>query len=113
MADKLELLIELFTEFSDSEFQKRSWFGIGPEISSPDELCNRIDDLGVEKWVVENSAEVGKFLSDYIIEFLDDINKLPEVQEAWISFSSPSWIAIRLRASVIRDLLVKMKMEAG
>ena len=100
-------VIELFADFSDEDLQRRSWFGIGPEVSSPIEMCNWADDILLEEWIVENESKLDLHLKNFIQDFLLDLDKLAALPDDWKVFSSPEWIATRLNASVIRDLLNK------
>ncbi len=37
---------------ADEKKQRRSWFGLGPEASSPDEaFCSYFDDLAIEEYI--------------------------------------------------------------
>ena len=41
----LQRLVETAEHFESREYQQRSWLGLGPEVSSPDELyCQFFDD---------------------------------------------------------------------
>ena len=104
---KEQEIIRLFSNFSDKDFQRRSWFGIGPEASSPDEMCNRIDDLFLIDWVKSNQIKIGENLSNYIYDFLNDIDNLPKCMDPWTCFCSQEWIKIRLKSSIIRDVLLE------
>lgn len=104
MTDKTSRIFAIFTDFANSDLQRRSWFGIGPEVSSPDEMCNQVEDLSVRGWVGENVERMSPFLGRYIYDFLDALDSLPEVSDPWTAFSSVEWMVIRLKATVIRDL---------
>ncbi|AJD53263.1 hypothetical protein L6172_16330 [Thalassospiraceae bacterium SW-3-3] len=100
-------VLSLFTDFSDVEYQRESWFGIGKWVSSPDEMCNAIDDMLLTEWVEENAEKMSPFLCRCISEFIAAIDKLPEASDPWAAYFSVEWIQIRLQASVIRDLISK------
>lgn len=98
-------IIKLFKDFADEELQRRSWFGIGPEVSSAVEMCCWIDDVDVLGWCNENETRICGLLFFAINDFLSDIDNLPNNLDDWQVFSSLEWVSIRLKSSVIRDLL--------
>ena len=108
IADWDNKIIQLFKDFSDEDLQRRSWFGIGPEIASPVEMCNWPDDIFLEEWVIKNERNLDIHLRNFIQEFIFDIDKLIALPDDWRAFSSLEWITVRLNASVIRDLLIKV-----
>ena len=105
--NRLANILRLISEFADEDFQRRSWFGIGPEVSSPDEMCNQIDDLLLHEWIEKNSLSMSQNLREYLNNFLISAERLPESQSPLESFSSLDWCLIRSKASVLRDLLIK------
>ena len=106
-----EKIVQLFRDFADEDLQRRSWFGIGPEVSSPTEMCCSVEDLDVEGWRTFKEPLVGERLSDMIKDFVSEVDLLPEDVNDWRVFASSEWIKIRLMASVIRDLLEKRMDE--
>lgn len=100
-------IIQLFADFADEDMQRRSWFGIGPEVSSPIEMCNWPDDIFVEEWIDKNRKNLGIHLEEFMRDFLKDIDRLADLEESWSVFSSIEWIQVRLKASVVRDVLLK------
>lgn len=100
-------IIELMSEFADERFQKRSWFAIGPEVTSPDEMCNQFLDFDCISWIESNSGRIGPFLERYLRDFLLSVEVLPEYLDPWVAFSSTEWVTLRLKASVIHDLLIE------
>lgn len=98
-------IIELFTDFSDVEYQRRSWFGIGPEVSSPIEMYCQIDDLDVESWIEKNREVLSSFTIECIEYFLNAVAKTETKNEPWEAFISDEWISLRLQSSVIKELI--------
>ena len=101
-------IVQLFKDFSDEDFQRRSWFGIGPEVSSPVEMCCWLEDLDLDGWRTLKEPLIGEQLSGMIGDFMSEVEHLPENINDWTIFASREWIKIRLMASVIRDLLEKL-----
>ena len=99
-------IINLFIAFADEAFQRRSWFGIGPEVSSPSEMCNWLDDFELVFWLEMRKEVLNSHLVTYMEDFIRNIDSLPNGQDnAWSEFYSIEWIKLRLKASVIRDML--------
>jgi hypothetical protein len=105
--NRLVKIFELVAHFADEDYQRRSWFGIGPEVSSADEMCNGIEDLLLADWVEGNAIDMSPVLYGCFLEFLASVDRLPETRSALQDFASPEWCSVRLKASVIRDLLAK------
>ena len=106
-------IVKLFKDFADEDLQRRSWFGIGPEVSSPAEMCCWLEDVDLESWRVDRENELGDLLSRMISDFINEVDQLPENIDDWTIFASNKWIKIRLLASVIRDILeVRMADQA-
>ena len=52
-----EQILNVIKRVGDEEYQRRSWFGIGPEVSSPDEMiCEVFDDRFVPEWLGEHQV---------------------------------------------------------
>lgn len=100
-----QLVLEFFSNFASEEYQRRSWFGLGETASSPSDQCELVDDLQLDDWLEDNKDSLNFRLVDYIEDFLTDVDALTDLEDEWVVFSSPEWISIRLKASVIRDLL--------
>jgi hypothetical protein len=101
-----EKIVQLFKDFADEDLQRRSWFGIGPEVSSPTEMCCSVEDLDMEGWRIHREPLIGLLLSGMIEDFMSEVEHLPADIDDWTIFASSEWIKIRLMASVIRDLLM-------
>lgn len=98
-------VVKLFTLFADENWQRTSWFGIGPDVSSVDEMCCWLEDFDVVGWVQKNECKIDRSLSNMICDFMSDIDKLPSGTSDYAAFASNEWMQLRLKASVIRDLL--------
>ena len=104
---RLNEILSLFSEFSSVEYQRNTWFGLSEKISSPDEMCNKIDDVCLDEWVKENQSRLSESLVGYIADFLKSIDDLPDDLDPWFTFSSYEWEVIRMKSSVIRELIAK------
>lgn len=102
---------QLFKDFADEDLQRRSWFGIGPEVSSSAEMCCWLEDIDLEGWLERRKPEIGFLLHGMISDFISEVEELPENTNALVAFSSGDWIRLRLMASVIRDVLGKRMKE--
>ena len=104
-------VIQLFRDFANEDLQRRSWFGIGPEVSSSVEMCCWLDDIDLEGWIERRENELGVLLSSMMSDFILEVETLPDTTDDWIAFSSYGWIKLRLMASAIRDVLEKRMKE--
>lgn len=100
-----ENVLNLFADFADGELQLRSWFGIGPEVSSPEEMYCQIDDFLVAEWLEANKVDISSFLHIYITDFLQELDDLPNDLGPWDTYTSPEWQKITLKARVIEARL--------
>jgi hypothetical protein len=85
---------------ADEDFQRRSWTGKGPEVSSPSELyCEIFDDCNLEKFIsnpplfvsqssLSNLSELRDLMRLIRHDEIDDADPLKLIE-------SPSWIKIR------------------
>lgn len=105
MVDWDKQVTKIFKLFSDVSWQRSSWFGIGPDVSSVAEMCCWLEDFDVVGWMQENESKIDRSLVSMIFDFMSDIEKLPSAMSDYEAFASTEWIQLRLKASVIRDLL--------
>jgi hypothetical protein len=95
---------------ADEALQRRAWFGVGPEISSPDEMFNQFfDDAAFEEFLsrVDSSLnakqlEAGRRLLKLMTELSDETTQHIEPSTL---IDDPRWRQIRLAASEFRSLL--------
>ena len=54
-------IFELVKDISDADYQRRSWFGIGPEVDSPDEMfCALFDDLMFDEFLERHASTLSE-----------------------------------------------------
>src|SRR5215204_168034 len=95
---------------ADEALQRRAWFGIGPEESSPDEeFCMFFDDAAIEEFLErddtglnEEQVEAGKHLVKLMGELAD---QTPEHVEPEDLIDDPRWQAIRKAAARFHKML--------
>lgn len=102
-----EKILDMFNDFSSEEFQKTAWFGLSDEITSPDEMCNWIDDLDLFGWMETQKFEQKTSLSKDMHIFMGELEKLPDYDDPLEAFASSEWQKIRLMAGVILEALRK------
>lgn len=95
---------------ADEALQRRAWFGIGPEQSSPDEeFCMFFDDAAIDDFLsrddtglTEEQARAGKHLVSLMTDLADET---PEHIEPADMIDDPRWQEIRAAASRFHKLL--------
>jgi hypothetical protein len=108
---------EVVSGIADEALQRRAWFGIGPEQSSPDEeFCMFFDDAAVDEFLDrhdtgldERQRKVGK----HLVKLMQELsNQTPEHVEAADLIDDPRWKKIRKAAARFRALLHRGDMAA-
>jgi hypothetical protein len=95
---------------ANEALQRRAWFGIGPEESSPDEeFCMFFDDAAIEAFLDRDDAglddkqvKAGKHLVKLMSELSD---QTPEHIEPEDLIDDPRWQEIRKAAALFHKLL--------
>jgi len=95
---------------ADEALQRRAWFGIGPEESSPDEeFCMFFDDAAVPEFLErddtglnEEQVRAGKDLVKLMGELADQTSEHVEPKDL---IDDPRWQEVRKAASRFHKLL--------
>ena len=95
---------------ADEALQRRAWFGIGPEVSSPDEeFCQFFDDVAIEEFLARadtgldaKQLKAGKQLLKLMRELSD---QTPEHIMPSDLIDDPRWRKIRETAARFHKLL--------
>lgn len=104
-------LVEGIVEnIADEDLQRRSWFGDGPEVWSPDEaFCQFFDDAGVAEFLDRQDTglnEKQRAAGHRLVRLMSDLaDQLPEHIESEGLFNDPRWQEIRAAAARFRALL--------
>ena len=95
---------------ADEALQRRAWFGIGPEESSPDEeFCMFFDDAAIEEFLErddnglnDQQLQAGK----HLVKLMNDLaDQTPEHIEPENLIDDPRWGEIRMTAACFHRLL--------
>jgi hypothetical protein len=103
---------------ADEGLQRRAWFGIGPEESSPDEdICQFLDDAAIEDFLNREDAglndlqmEAGRHLLTLTRDLLGQI---PQQVDPSVLIDDPRWRRIREAAARFSILLATGTTAAG
>ena len=95
---------------ADEELQRRSWFGMGPEQSSPEEdFCQFFGDAAIEEFLNhdknglnDRQLRAGRFLLKMMKELS---SQTPSTIEPSFLIDDPRWIRIRAAAARFSVLL--------
>jgi len=95
---------------SDEKFQRRAWFGVGPEVSSPDEeFCKFFGDAAIEDFLKRSDNGLNKQQLDAGKHLLTLMRKLSDETPNHIQPSSliddPRWQEVREAAAQFSTLL--------
>src|SRR5437868_6050092 len=104
-----KMIVEAATRISDRNYQQRSWFGQGPEISSPDELYNGFfDDSMIEKFLEAHGTSLTKAQRAAAHELIQKLNKYadetPEFPDPAKVIDDPAWQEIQHSALELVEL---------
>lgn len=95
---------------ADESLQRRSWFGLGPEVSSPDEEFNQLfGDAAIEEFLQRDDnglndlqAEAGR----HLVKLMNDLlRQTPQHIEPDDLIDDPRWQRIREAAARFSALL--------
>ncbi len=101
---------EVVGAIADESYQRRSWFGIGPEESSPDEdICQFFGDAAIEEFLDRKDTgleapqiKAGRHLVKLMSQFAA---QTPEHIEPAELIDDPRWRKIREAAARFHTLL--------
>ena len=105
-----KVLEEVVDSIADEDLQRRAWFGLGPEVWSPDEaFCQFFGDAAIEEFLDRNDAglnepqlKAGRDLMALMRELSD---QTPEHIKPSELIDDPRWRKIRKAAARFRKLL--------
>ena len=95
---------------ADESYQRRSWFGLGPEISSPDEEFNTFfGDAAIEEFLQRDDTGLNDLQIEagrYLVKLMNDLaRQTPEHIEPADLIDDPRWKRIREAAARFSALL--------
>jgi hypothetical protein len=95
---------------ADEDFQRRSWFGLGPEISSPDEEFNAFfSDAAIEEFLQRNDTGLNDLQTEagrHLVKLMRDLSRqTPKHIEPADLIDDPRWKTIREAAARFSALL--------
>ena len=100
-------LLVAIRHISDEAYQRRAWFGHGPEVSSPSEIYNEFfDECQVDQFIADPPTYVSASTVTELANLRNEMDLLDiEDDEATALFESSSWSKIRKRARIAGDNL--------
>jgi hypothetical protein len=106
----LQVIKQTVGAIADEDLQRRSWFGLGPEISNPDEEFNALlGDAAIEEFLRRDDTglndlelEAGRHLAGLMRNLS---NQTPEHIEPGDLIDDPRWKTIREAAARFSALL--------
>ena len=89
---------------ADKAYQQRSWFGKGPEVSSPDELfCSMFDDLDFDGYLSSDKVSLTPLQRDCGERLRRAMNRYAERTGTSLSpsdvINDPEWDEVRMAAA--------------
>jgi hypothetical protein len=99
------MILEVAAQIADHEYQRRSWFGEGEHVSSPDELyCGFFDDAMIEEFLASHSpavTDVQRRAATNLINLMNQFASIaPEVLDPTEVIDDPRWEQIRHAAGL-------------
>lgn len=100
------ILISL-NHIADRDYQSRSWFGVGPEVSSPSEVYNELfDDCRINEFIDLYRGSFPKILIEEISNLIDAMEAIDfDDSRASEHFWSSGWEEVRKIARRAADAL--------
>jgi hypothetical protein len=95
---------------ADESLQRRSWFGLGPEESSPgEEFCMFFDDAAIEEFLKRDDTGLNQeqlAAGKHLVRLMSDLaDHTPEHIAPEALIDDPRWQEIRKAAARFRELL--------
>ena len=73
-------LLTALRHVADERYQRRAWFGIGPEVSSPTEVFNELfDDCRISEFIRRPDALISSDTKEELVK-LEELLAWPTVQ---------------------------------
>jgi hypothetical protein len=94
-------------DLQDRDYQERVWLrGLGPEVSSFDEVVNRLfDDYDLAGFLKQPHVRVRTSLVDSLRAVQDSLKGVDEVPMTLATLRSPAWECVRRDARAALELL--------
>lgn len=102
------LVVSSVRNVADETFQRRAWFGRGPEQSSPDEVISDIfDNANLELFLKTTElTDKQQLFGHRLLEILERfVDKTPQHLVPIDVIDDPEWIQVRLAAESFLDSL--------
>jgi hypothetical protein len=104
------VLEEVVDAIADENYQRRAWFGIGPEESSPDEdICQFFGDAAIEDFLDRNDTGLNEQQLDagrHLVKLMSELaDQTPDHIKPSDLIDDPRWQKIREAAARFRKLL--------
>lgn len=101
---------KIIKDISDLEYQKRAWLGIGPEVSSPEEIyCTLFDDFMVEDFLRSDEIELSEMQRSLFRKLIKDMESIAEKYsqkfEPKILLRDEKWLELTKLASELFKIL--------
>jgi hypothetical protein len=103
-------LLTAVQNIADEAYQRRAWFGLGPEVSSPSEVFNCLfDDTQIEDFLANPPTYASRASLAQLARLRDAMDDLLGVDDdrAEALIDSAPWAEIRQIARTAADLLAK------
>jgi hypothetical protein len=103
-------LLTAAQHIADEGFQRRAWFGLGPEVSSPSEVFNGFfDDARIEEFLKNPPGYASRETLAQLSRLMRTMDDLLDVDDdrAEILIDSADWAEIRQIARTAADLLAQ------
>jgi hypothetical protein len=101
-------ILDVIHRIADKPYQENSWFGIGKQVSSPEELyCELFDDFMYNEFLESDDLSLtyhqralGMMLRDAMNQYADSTDYLTDPVKV---YNDPQWDKIRKLAKKFRD----------
>lgn len=101
-------ILNVIKDIANEDYQRRAWFNIGPEVSSPDEdICILYDDYSFEEFLQNLSSpinnkerEAGKLFCDIFNNYLNT----SDTSDPYLVYHSEQCKEIRKEARKLIDI---------
>lgn len=104
-----QLIYESCSRIADKKYQSRAWFGLGSEVSSPEELyCELFDDLLFEEFLESKESNLSQEHRNIGLLLKDTLNDYPLKDDDFIDpqivIDDPKWEEVRKLAKRFLEL---------
>lgn len=103
-------VLDVVRKIADDAYQREAWFGVGDQVSSPEELyCELFDDYIYDDFLVSldinmtnHQRELGILLKNMMNEYANGIDYLADPQKV---YDDPKWNSVREAAREFFNML--------